>query len=154
MNYDDKVEELFIDMTEPPPEKGASVRAVKSGKHLFVSGVLPYASGRIMYPGRAGVDVRLDNAKLAARTAAVMALSIARGELGGTLNKIKRIVKLEGYVACGADFADHAKVIDGASELFSQIFGAQGKHVRNVVGVSSLPNNSSSLARTGSSGIH
>lgn len=141
MNFDDKVENLFIDMTEPPPTKGASVGAVKSGKHLFVSGVLPYASGRIMYPGRAGVEVRLDNAKLAARTAAVMALSIARKELGGSLNRIKRIVKLEGYVACGADFADHAKVIDGASDLLSEIFGPYGKHVRNVVGVSSLPQN-------------
>jgi len=142
MNFDDKVEELFIDMTEPPPEKGASVGAVRSGKYLFVSGVLPYASGRIQYPGRAGVEVRLDVAKLAARAAAVMALSIARQELGGTLNRIKRIVKVEGYVACGADFADHAKVIDGASDLFAQIFGPQGKHVRNVVGVSSLPQNS------------
>ena len=73
MNFDKKIEELFIDMTEPPPERGNVVAAVKSGKQLFITGVLPYASGRIQNPGRAGVEVRLDVAKLAARTAAVMA---------------------------------------------------------------------------------
>lgn len=141
MNFDDKLEELFIDMTEPPPAKGAVVGAVKTGKLLHVNGVLPFASGRIQSPGRVGIEVKLDNAKLAARTAATMVLSYAMAELGGTLNKIKRVVKVEGYVACGADFGDQAKVIDGASEFFFQIFGPYGKHVRTIVGASSLPQN-------------
>lgn len=141
MNFDEKIEELYIDMTEPPPEKGSVASAVKSGKQLFISGVLPYASGRIQSPGRAGVEVRLDTAKLAARTAAVMALSYARQELGGSLNRIGRVVKLDAYVACGADFADHAKVVDGASELLGEIFGKYGKHSRTIAGASSLPQN-------------
>jgi len=141
MNFDEKIEELFIDMTEPPPEKGSTAIAVKSGKQLFIGGALPYASGRIQSPGRAGVEVRLDVAKLAARTAAVMALSCAKQELGGTLSKIRRVVKMEAHVACGADFTDHAKVADGASDLLGEIFGKYGKHVRTVVGASSLPQN-------------
>jgi enamine deaminase RidA (YjgF/YER057c/UK114 family) len=141
MNFDEKIEELFIDMTEPPTERGNIVTAVKSGKQLFISGVLPYASGRIQSPGRAGVEVRVDVAKLAARTAAVMALSYARQELGGTLNKIKRVVRMDAYVACGADFTDHVKVADGASDLFGEIFGKHGRHSRTVVGASSLPQN-------------
>jgi enamine deaminase RidA (YjgF/YER057c/UK114 family) len=141
MNFDEKLEELFIDMTEPPLDKGSTVGAIKVGKLLYVNGVLPFESGRIKFPGRAGVEVKVDNAKLAARTAGVMVLSYAMNELGGTLKKIKRIVKVDGYVACGADFEHHARVIDGATELFTQIFGPYAKHARTIVGVSSLPKN-------------
>jgi enamine deaminase RidA (YjgF/YER057c/UK114 family) len=142
MNYDEKIEELFIDLPEPPIDKGGAVGVVKFGKLILVGGMLPLLGGKVQQPGRVGVEVRLDNAKLAARTAAVMALAYVRKELGGTLNNIKRLIKVDGYVACGADFKDHAKVIDGASELFTQIFGPSGKHVRTAVGVSSLPENS------------
>ncbi len=142
MNYDDKLEELFIDLPEPPVHKGNTIGVIKTGNLLLVCGVLPLLSGKVQYPGRVGVEVRLDNAKLAARTAAVMALAYARSELGGTLNKIRRVVRVDGFVASGADFRDHIKVVDGASELFTQIFGAFGKHVRNAIGASSLPDNS------------
>ena len=141
MDFDDKLEELFIDLPEPPPDKGAAVGAATVGKLLAVGGVLPFAEGKIQHPGRAGVEVRVDNARLAARFAAVMALALARRELGGSLAKIKRVARVEGFVACGADFRDHAKVIDGAGELFVQVFGPQGKHVRTAVGVASLPQN-------------
>lgn len=141
MTFDDKLDELFIDMTEPPLERGSVVGAVKSGKTLAVIGALPFVSGRIQNPGRAGVEVRIDSAKLAARAAAVMALSYAWHELGGTLNKIKRALTLEVLIACGADFRDHTKVADGASELLAQVFGPSGKHARSVAGVTSLPHN-------------
>ncbi len=141
MNYDDKLEELFIDLPEPPSEIGCAKGAVSVGKTLYVGGALPLAEGRIQYPGRAGVEVKLDNARMAARAAGVMALSIARKELGGSLNGIRRVVRVDGFVASGADFRDHAKVVDGAGELFVQVFGVNGKHVRNAVGCSSLPAN-------------
>lgn len=141
MTFDEKLEELFIDMTEPPVARGSVVGAVKSGKTLSIVGALPFASGRIQSPGRAGVEVRVDAAKLAARAATVMALSYAWKEFGGTLTKIKRVIKVEALIACGADFRDHAKVADGASELLAQIFGPYGKHARSVAGVTSLPQN-------------
>lgn len=141
MNYDDKLEELFIDLPEPPTETGSAVAAAQSGKLLYVGGVLPFAEGRIQFPGRVGVEVKLDSAKLAARTAGVLVLAIARKALGGTLNNIRRVVRVDGYVAASGDFRDHGKAIEGAGELFAQIFGLNGKHVRNAIGCASLPQN-------------
>lgn len=141
MNHDDKLGELFIDLPEPPADAGNSTGVVQMGKFLHVGGTIPFAEGRVQYPGRAGVEVRLDNARLAARSAAVMALAQAHRAMGGSLNDIRRVVRVDGFVACGADFRDHFKVIDGASELFVQIFGANGRHTRTAVGASSLPQN-------------
>jgi enamine deaminase RidA (YjgF/YER057c/UK114 family) len=138
MTFDDRLFELYIDLPEPPSAEKATAHAVKAGKLLFVAGVLPRSEGKMM-KGRVGVDVTLDKAKLAARAALVNAFGIMAQELGGTLNKIKRIVKLSGAVACGADFKDHFKVLDSASELLKDVFGNQGKHVREVIGASSLP---------------
>lgn len=142
MSFDKKLEELFIDLPEPPEDRGNTVGAVSAGRLLHVGGVLPFAEGRLQYPGRVGVEVRPDNARLAARAAALQALAIVRRELGGSLDRVRRVVRVDGFVACGADFRDHSKVIDGASELFNQIFGPFGKHIRTAVGASSLPNNS------------
>ncbi|MFA5810991.1 MAG: RidA family protein [bacterium] len=141
MNYDDKLEELFIDLPEPAAELGSAVGAVAVGKTLYVGGALPLSEGRIQYPGRAGVEVKTDNAKMAARLAGVMTLAIARQALGGSLNSIRRVIRVDGFVAAGVDFREHAKVVDGAGELFAQIFGANGKHVRNAIGCASLPQN-------------
>ena len=141
MDFDEKLDELFIDLPEPIADVGNSVSCVRVGKFLYVAGVLPFSEGKIQAPGKAGIELRLDMAKLAARTAGVMMLAIVNSELGGTLNKIRRVVKLDGYVASGVDYQNHHKVVDGASELFVQIFGKYGKHVRNSIGVTSLPKN-------------
>lgn len=138
-SFDAKLNELFIDLPEPPRDVGDTVAAIMAGKYLHVGGVLPFSEGRIQYQGRVGVEIKTDNARLAARLAAVNALALAQRELGGTLNRIRRVVSVTGFVACGADFKDHNKVIDGASELFVQIFGALGRHTRLVAGASSLP---------------
>lgn len=138
MTFDDRLYELFIDLPEPPAIGKTTVHAVKVGKLLFVAGVLPRSEGRMM-TGRAGVDVSLDKAKLAARAALINAFGVIAVELGGSLNKIKRIVKLSGAVACGADFKDQNKVFDSASDLLKDVFGTQGKHVREIIGASSLP---------------
>jgi len=138
MTFDDRLFELYIDLPEPPATDKATVHALRAGKLLFVAGVLPRSEGRMM-TGRAGVDVSLDKAKLAARAALVNAFGIIAAELGGSLSKIRRIVKLSGAVACGADFKDQFKVFDSASELINDVFGTHGKHVREVTGASSLP---------------
>ncbi|MFH0800601.1 MAG: RidA family protein [Pseudomonadota bacterium] len=141
MTFDKKLEELFIDLPEPPPDMGNSIGALQTGKLLYISGALPWSEGRLQHQGRVGVEVRPDNAKLAARLAAVFVLALARRELGGSLARIRRVIGLTGFVACGVDFRDHAKIIDGAGELFTQIFGSNGKHVRTVAGATSLPQN-------------
>ncbi len=140
MDFDERLEDLYVDLPEPAQLVGAGVHAVRTGKLLYVGGVLPRLEGKMM-KGRAGIDVNIDAAKLAARAAAVNALAVIRQELGGTLNKVKRIVQVSILVASGADFKDHYKVIDGASELLGQVFGASGKHARIAAGAVSLPEN-------------
>jgi len=142
MTFDDKLDELFIDLPEPSAEIGNTVNFVTSGKLLYVSGVLPYIDGKLQYSGKVGIEVKIDTAKLAAKTAAIAMLGIVNSALGGTINKIKRVVKLEVHIATGVDCLHHEKIADGASELLVQIFGPYGKHVRNAYGVTSLPKNS------------
>ena len=141
MDFDAKLDELFIDLPEPVQTAASVSHAVQVGKLIYISGVLPYSEGKIAAKGRVGLEVRLDNAKLAARIAAVNALAILSTELG-TLNKIKRIIELTGYIASGGDFKDHFKVLDGASELLGKIFGPAGRHARNAVGCTCLPQDS------------
>ncbi len=140
MDFDEKLADLFIDLAEPPTPASGTAHAVQSGKLLYISGVLPISEGKIAAKGRVGLEVRPDNAKLAARTAAVNALAIIMAECQGTLNKVKRIVNVTGYVSSGGDFRQHNKVLDGVAELFSQVFGPAGKHARNAVGCTGLPN--------------
>lgn len=140
MNADQKLEELFIVLPEPRTLPASTVHTVSLGKMLFVSQALPFGDGgRLVSPGRVGVEVRIDAARLAARAAIIVALSSVKCACGGTLDRVHRIVHLEGAVASGADFQDHEKVIDGASELLVSLFGKQGQHTRNVFGVVSLP---------------
>jgi len=138
MTFDERLDELYIDLPEPAAVVGAGVHAVRTGKLFFLGGVLPLSEGRMM-KGRAGIEARLDVAKSAARASAINALAVLMQELGGSLNKVKRIVQLTMHVASGADFKDHFKVLDGASELIGQIFGSAGKHARIATGVASLP---------------
>ena len=139
MNFDTKLDQLYIDLPEPPPTMGAVAHVVRAGKLLFVSGVLPRAEGGKIMTGRAGVEVRLDAAKAAAHASTVMALAMLAQELGGSLTSIKRIVQISLAVACGADFKDHLKVADATGELLQQIFGAAGKSARSAIGATSLP---------------
>ena len=140
MNFDKKLEELFIDLPEPHTCATGTAHAVKSGKLVFINGVLPFSEGRIITKGRVGLEVTLDQAGRAARIAAIYALGIFASEFGGSINKVKRIISVTGFIASGGDFRDHFKVLNSVSDLFEQIFGSAGKHSRNAVGCSCLPN--------------
>lgn len=139
MDFDKKLADMFIDLPQPPEPAAGTVHAVQVGKLLYISGVLPLAEGKIQSKGRVGLEVRLDNAKFAARIAGVNALAVIAMECGGTLNKVKRIIEMTGFVAAGGDFRQHFKVLDGATELFNQVFGPAGKHTRNAIGCTTLP---------------
>lgn len=141
MNFDAKLKELFIDLPVPGKTSGSAVHAMKAGKLLFVSGALPYADGKLIAKGRVGVEVRLDTAKSAMRAAFLQALSVVAHASPGGVNGVKQLVRLEGQVASTADFADHLKVLDGASELAGAVFGSAGQHSRLAWGAASLPQN-------------
>ena len=141
MGAEEKIDELLIDLPEPPIKPDEFSYVVVSGKQLHVAGVLPFAEGGKLYGGRAGANIRVDNAMQAARSAVLQALSIIRHEIG-SLNNIRRIVRLEVYIASNPDFKDHRAISDAASNLINSLFGAVGRHCQLVMGVPSLPKGS------------
>ena len=117
---------------------GSYKLAVISGNLIFVSGQLPLKDAKLLYKGKVGVDLSVEQGMEAARVAAINSVSAMKNELGD-LNRITRIVKITGYVSSGAGFDMQAKVINGASDLFYEIFGDIGRHARAAVGVYELP---------------
>lgn len=138
MNFEERADELFLDFPEKPGIDKTFSNISKVGKLIYLSGQLPYSEGRLSHKGRVGLELTLDAGRSAARTATVQALGVLRGELK-SLNKIKRIVHLDLYIATGAEFKDHKKVLMGSSDLLQEIFGSCGKSSANVAGVASLP---------------
>lgn len=137
-----KVEEnlinLGIHIPDAPTPIGAYKSVVISGNIVFVSGQLPIEKGELKYKGKVGSDISIDDGVRASRIAAINILSVMKQELGD-LDKINRILKLTGYVASAPGFDMQAKVVNGASELFYQVFGENGIHARAAVGVFELP---------------
>jgi enamine deaminase RidA (YjgF/YER057c/UK114 family) len=112
---------------------------VRSGNLLFVSGQLPLADGKLTAEGQVGNQVSLEQGVAAARQCALNLIAQASLALGGDLDKVTRVVKLTGFVACLPAFTQHPQVVNGASDLMVQVFGDAGRHARAAVGAPSLP---------------
>lgn len=106
---------------------------------LFVSGQIPFLNGQKMHIGKVGDNFTLEQGVEAARACALNILAQADAAVGGDWSKIKRLIKLGGFVNCTPDFIDHPKVINGASDLIAAVMGDAGKHARFAVGAPSLP---------------
>lgn len=132
------MKELGYSLPEPPKPIASYVPSVRVGKLLFVSGVLPLVNDRPLYTGKLGREVTLEQGYEAAKVAALNALSIIKSSLG-SLEKVRRVVRLVGYVASAEGFNEQPKVVNGASDLLIQVFGDKGKHSRVAVGVMELP---------------
>jgi len=130
--------ELGIVLPAPPTPLGAYVEASDTGNLLFLSGTLPVVNRKLAISGRLGENLSIKEGQEAARIAALNALAAAKEHVGD-LNGIKKLVKLTVLIATTEQFTEHAKVADGASDLFVQIFGRDASHVRLVYGVQSLP---------------
>lgn len=141
MSIENKLRSLGIVLSEPPKPLGSYRPSVVSGNLLFISGQLPVKDGKLLFEGKVGSVVSLDQAAEASRQCAINSLSIMKSEIGD-LNRVKRIVKVTGYVASSEGFYDQASVINGASDLYYEVFGEKGVHSRAVAGVSELPMNS------------
>jgi enamine deaminase RidA (YjgF/YER057c/UK114 family) len=122
----------------PPTPLGAYVESSDVGALLFLSGVLPVVNRTLVVAGRLGETLSVEDGREAARIAALNALAAAKQHLGD-LDRVKKLVKLTVLIATTEEFAEHASVADGASELFVDIFGSEAGHVRLVYGVQSLP---------------
>ena len=138
MDYEKRLTELFIELPEVTHQAKYFTPTVQAGKLLFVSGLLPFAEGKLAFKGRLGLEITLDQGVQASRYAMIQCLSAVQAKLG-SLNKIEKIVQITGFVASGGDFKDHDRVLDGASNLLQEIFGTAGKHSRMAAGVNTLP---------------
>ena len=136
--FEAKLKELGIELPVTPKPVAAYVPAVQVENYIFTSGQIPFVNGELKYKGKVGGEVSEADGYEAAKICAINCLSAVKG-LAGSLDKIEKIVKLTGFVNSAAGFASQPKVINGASELFGQIFGDAGSHARSAVGVSELP---------------
>ncbi|MBX5220043.1 MULTISPECIES: RidA family protein [unclassified Rhizobium] len=133
-----RLQDLGITLPPPPTPFGAYVEAIRTGKLVFFSGMLPVIDRKPRYIGRVGGTLTAEDGRKAAETATLSALAAAREYLG-SLDRVVRVVKLGVYIATEGDFRDHPKVADGASEMLLQVFGEERLSGRVVLGVASLP---------------
>ena len=136
MSAERKLKELGITLAPVTPPVANYVNAVRTGNLLFLAGKGP-ASGVV---GIVGKDITVEQAYGHARTTGLNLMAVMRDELG-SLDRVKRIVKVLGMVNAVPGFTDQPKVINGCSDLFVEVFGERGKHARSAVGMGSLPNN-------------
>jgi enamine deaminase RidA (YjgF/YER057c/UK114 family) len=136
-----RLKELAITLPLAAPPQGAYVPWVKSGALLFISGQITMGVEGLEYVGTVGREINLEAAKHAARLAAINVIAQAASALDGDLDRVRRVVKVTGFVNAMSGFGQHPEVVNGASELFVEIFGEAGRHARAAVGVSSLPRN-------------
>jgi len=140
MSAERRAAELGLELVEPPKPVAAYVPFVRSGSLVFVSGQIPIAEGAVQHRGRVPDEVDLETARTAARLCATNLLSVVRAAAGGSLDAVRRVVRLGVFVACTPDFTEHPKVGNGASELMVEVFGEDvGRHARAAVGAPSLP---------------
>lgn len=141
MSIQSKLEELGIELPEPPKPLGAYLPAVVVGHFIFVSGEKASVKGVLKYTGKVGKDLSLEEGYEAARICAINCLACIKSVVQD-LNDVERIVKVVGYVNSGEGFNQQPKVVNGASELLLKVFGKAGHHARVAVGVNELPDDS------------
>lgn len=133
-----RLESLGIKLPEVSKPMASYVPYVVFGNFVFVSGNLPFEGGELKIKGKLGEQVSLEEGIKAARICAINALASLKSAVGN-LDKVNRILRVEGFVASTPDFDQHPKVVNGASELVVQVFGERGTHSRFAVGCASLP---------------
>lgn len=141
MNPEELLSSLALRLPPAPKPLGVYKPALIDGKYLYLSGHGPVQDDASLIIGRVGEDLDIEAAKLAARQVGLTMLSTIKATIG-SLDKVKRVVKVLGMVNCTSNFERHPYVINGCSELFADIWGAEnGIGVRSAVGMGTLPDN-------------
>ncbi|MFL5746931.1 MAG: RidA family protein [Niastella sp.] len=141
MNAEERFKALGLRLPPAPSPLGVYKPYLIDGKYLYLSGHGPVREDKTLIIGRIGSDLNIEEGKLAARQVGLTMLSTICTHIG-SLNKIKRVIKVLGMVNCTADFERHPYIINGCSELFAAIWGEEnGIGVRSAVGFGSLPDN-------------
>lgn len=139
MKIEKRIQELRLPLVELAKPQGSYVPAVKTGKLIYTAGQLPFQDQRLLFPGRVGKEVSIENAQRAAKASVLNALAAVKS-LCKDLDQVKKIVKVTGFVCSGLGFHDQPKVLNAASELLVDVFGEKiGQHARSAIGVFELP---------------
>ena len=137
MSWRERLAELNIELPAVPAPAGAYVPAVRTGNLVYTAGQVPIVDGAVAATGKVGREISPEEAKQHARTCALNALAAVDSVAG--IDSVVRVVKVVGYVASAEGFTGQPAVLNGASELFGEVFGDAGKHARAAVGVAELP---------------
>jgi enamine deaminase RidA (YjgF/YER057c/UK114 family) len=135
---EDRLRDLGYELPAAPNPAGSYVPATRAGTLLFTSGQLPFRDGQLPYTGKVDREVSVEEAQEAARLCALNALAVIKAEVG-SLESVRRMTKVTGFVASAAGFNGQPGVINGASDLLNEVLGERGLHARSAVGVSELP---------------
>ncbi len=136
---DTRLAELRIQIPEPAAPVANYVGFVRVGNIVFLSGQVPIEDGVLKYLGKVGAEISLEDAQQAAKLCAINLIAQLKAACDGDLERIKRIVRLGGFVNSTPGFTDQPKVINGASDLMVAVFGDAGKHARTAVSAGALP---------------
>ncbi|WP_432667281.1 RidA family protein [Wukongibacter baidiensis] len=142
MDIENRIKALGIELQPCPKPAAIYIPYVVSDNYIFISGQTPKNGKELVFAGKVGRDISIEEGYKAAELCGIRLLSVIK-EAAGSLSNVKKIVSMTGYVNANEEFEQHSQVINGASELIEKIFGDKGKHSRAAIGVSSLPGNAS-----------
>lgn len=133
------LEKLGIKLGAPMAPVATYVPFVITGNLVFISGQLPAVDGKVAVTGKLDEGVSIEEGQRAARLCMTNVLIHLKNACGGDLDRVRRVVRLGGFIAAGPGFSQHAAVMNGASDLAVAVFGEAGRHARTTIGVSALP---------------
>lgn len=134
-----RLEKLGITLPTPPQAIANYVPYSIVGSMVIISGQLPMKEGQLTHKGKVGQDMSIEDGQAAARQCAINIITQLKAACGGDLGRVKKCVRLGGFVNGTPDFIDQPKIMNGASDLIVEVFGDAGRHARAAVGVNSLP---------------
>ncbi len=134
-----RLSELGIELPDAPAPVSNYMPYVVAGNLVFISGQVTLWNGEINFVGKVGADLSVEQGYEAARMCGLNQIAQVRAACGGDLDRVKQVVRLGAFVNCVADFTDHSKVVNGASDLMIEVFGDAGRCTRTNVGAPSLP---------------
>jgi enamine deaminase RidA (YjgF/YER057c/UK114 family) len=138
MTPEDRIRDLGLEIPDVAAPLASYVPAARTGAYVYTSGQLPIVKGELVAMGKVGAEIDPGRAAELAKVCALNAIAAVRAEVGD-LSRVRRIVKVVGFVASAPDFFGQPQVINGASDLLGEVFGDAGRHARSAVGVAVLP---------------
>ena len=134
-----RLKELKIDLPKTPNPVANYLPYTISENLIFISGQIPFFEGKLLYSGRLGEDIAIEDGQKAARICGLNLISQLNQACGQNLDRVSRVIKINGFVNATSIFTEHALVINGVSDLMIEVFQSRGKHARAAIGCSSLP---------------